>query len=69
MSRQEAYKNEARGDSSPQREDYALTSQYRGKYFITFVFVYVFVAISTLLRVGLCVLALEVCYSVTNMFL
>lgn len=54
--RQEAYKNETRGDSRPQREDYALSSQYWGKYFITFVFVYDFVAISMLLRVGLCVL-------------
>lgn len=53
MPRQEAYKNEARGDSRPQREDYALSSQYWGKYFITFVFVYDFVAISTLLCDGL----------------
>lgn len=66
MSRQEAYKNEARGDSRPQREDYALSSQYRGKCFITFVFVYDFVAISTLLRVGLCKYVLEVLYCVTN---
>lgn len=32
MPGQETHQDEARRDSSPQREDHALTSQYRGEF-------------------------------------
>lgn len=58
VSRQEAYKNEAGGDARAEREDYALASQHWGEWFITFVFVYDFVTIST----RYCVLVLYVTF-------